>query len=137
MNLDEINARVDEGRPIRHIEVKELIAEVERLTAENQQNADYADIYKDICDKYGKNFRALLDKAKALQTENAKLKKAYELACNQLEQFWKEGGSEYTAEEIQRSFIHQAERLTRETHGNEPAMLQTQDGKDDSHASQN
>lgn len=45
----------------------------------NQQNADYTDFYKDICDKYGKNFRVLLDKAKALQIENATLKKALEL----------------------------------------------------------
>ena len=55
-------------------------AEVEQLKAENEQNAAYAEIYKDICDKYGKNFGALLDKAKALQTENVTLKKALELA---------------------------------------------------------
>lgn len=45
----------------------------------NQQNADYADIYKDICDKYGKNFRTLLDKAKALREETTTLKKALDM----------------------------------------------------------
>lgn len=50
-------------------DIPALIAEVERLMAENEQNAAYAEIYQDICDKYGKNFRALLEKAKELQTE--------------------------------------------------------------------
>jgi hypothetical protein len=68
-------------------DIPALIAEVERLTAENEQNAAYADIYEDICDKYGKNFRALLDKAKALQTENATLKKALELACEEISDY--------------------------------------------------
>ncbi len=55
--------------------IRVLLTKVERLTVENEQNANYAEIYKDICDKHGKNFRTLLDKAKVLQTENTTLKK--------------------------------------------------------------
>ena len=79
----------DTLRGIIRVIITGAAAEVEQLKAENEQNAAYAEIYKDICDKYGKNFGALLDKAKALQIENAKLKakkdraeKALELACD-------------------------------------------------------
>lgn len=77
----EIKARLKRGDyyvPYAPEDIMALIAEVERLTAENQQNADYAEIYKDICDKYGKNFRALLDKAEAYQAENAQLRAGIE-----------------------------------------------------------
>lgn len=60
-------------------DIPALIAEVERLTEENEQNASYVDICEGICDRYEENFKALLDKAKALQSENATLKKALEL----------------------------------------------------------
>lgn len=116
-------------------DIPELLAEVERLTAENQQNADYAEIYKDICDKYGKNFRTLLDKAKVLQVENddltqrgkmwkaiaiaqksekATLKKALELAVNLM----RDSKVPVTVE----SFIQQAQQLTHvSTHGESEA----------------
>ena len=49
------------------------------LSSESQQNDAYSEIYKDICDKYGKNFRALLNNMKALQSDNATLKKRWNL----------------------------------------------------------
>lgn len=61
-------------------DIPALLAEVERLAAENDQNAAYSNIYKDICDKYGENFRALLEKAKALQSKNAMLERALRLS---------------------------------------------------------
>lgn len=63
------NARTD---------IPALLEEVERLQAENELNVNYAEVYKDICDKHGENFRVLLDKAKALQSKNATLTKALE-----------------------------------------------------------
>lgn len=51
-------------------DIPALIAEVERLTAENELNSAYAECYKSMTEKYGKNFAELLDKAKALKDEN-------------------------------------------------------------------
>lgn len=56
--------------------------EITTLKSESEQNQTYADIYKDICDKYGKNFRELMEKAKGLVKERDTLKKALELACD-------------------------------------------------------
>lgn len=119
-------------------DIPALISEVERLMAENEQNAAYAEIYQDICDKYGKNFRALLDKAKALQAENATLKngieafgkinntltaqiatlkKALELACENIS-LHDTSAEPMLATELVNLFMKQAEQRTDEvTHG--------------------
>jgi hypothetical protein len=106
-------------------DIPALIAEVERLTKENEQNANYAEIYQYICDKYGKNFRALLDKAKAFQAENAILKKAYELLATAYGKYYNPYS---TLEERARLlpqhmdyFMKQAQQLTHKTHGESEA----------------
>lgn len=100
--------------------------QITELRKENQQNAAYAEIYQDICDKYGKNFRALLDKAKSLQTENVTAKKALELAAKHI--YWLISNFDYTCHMkesckhrsckiscvdcLQQQFAEQAEQLT-------------------------
>lgn len=103
-----------ESTGLKPDEIPQLKSEVEQLTAENEQNANYAEIYQDICDKYGKNFRALLDKAKALQAEIATLKKALELAIDRALP-----NSSYSVKQaITRNLIEEcAQQLTHETHG--------------------
>jgi len=47
------------------------------LKNESETNQIYADFYRDLCDKYGKNFRDLLDKAKGIEKERAALTSAF------------------------------------------------------------
>ena len=72
--LTEIKARCDEGRPTARIDVKALIAEVERLTAENTT-------LDTEVDKWMKLEAEKESLCRKLEKEYATLKKAYELAC--------------------------------------------------------
>jgi hypothetical protein len=122
MNIEEIKARTEtareEGFGLQQFDdLDSLISEVERLTSENEQNANYAEIYQDICDKYSKNFRVLLDKAKAFQAENATLKKALELAEDMLTKMTPYKSKSGWHDRL----IQQAQQLTHETHGESEA----------------
>lgn len=101
-------------------EYDKIIEERDSLIKENYQNVAFAEAYKNICDKCGLNFGALLDKAKALQAENATLKKALEISANQdnFEHCKNDCSGKYSCVEC---LIHQAEQSMHEsrleTHG--------------------
>jgi hypothetical protein len=99
---DEVNRATD----AREIALKEI----ERLTSENSalQNAN---------DKLVKQSKRIISCNLDYSAENATLKKALELESNELNKWLTTGGSEYSDEEIKKSFIHQAQQLTHETHG--------------------
>jgi len=86
--LSEIKARCNEGRPTARIDVKALITEVERLTAEN---IDYPHLEKEVVGQQKQNarLRKIIDNR---DQQIATLKKALELAiakigsCNNCDQ---------------------------------------------------
>lgn len=119
MNLEEIKAKINEGRPIRHTEIKELIAEMERLTAEN------ADLKTIISPAKLAQIAMMQIEFNRLQTENAVLKKALELMVGEIKscvlKMSKAGIVRITAwgsdEQCIDYFMKKAQQLTHETHG--------------------
>lgn len=133
--LDEIKARCVAGRPAARIDVKALIAEVERLTIENLRLKD-ATIQ---CDGYEKRYHAALAELDAkdqqiatlksakdeinrynidctkqcdkLLIENATLKKALELACDEKTRFGGccEAEDTYQAKKLYGRYIRMAQ----------------------------
>lgn len=103
--LAEIKARCDEGRPTARIDVKALIAEVERLKAEN---ADYHHMEKVVEGQQNQNTR-LRRIIEQKDQQTAMLEKALELACkDHADQCtWMAGTA--TTDELMQYYIREAQ----------------------------